>query len=186
VAAPRARAVRRLLHALLLRSTDESCPSAIGVITLDRKQAGERSAGNPHARFDEAGNRNQLTVRLLRHSQRKRRETARHTYGEWRHSSTLLLGEAMETSASFEARSAPLPYPTTGMKQRMLAGYPNVRRRHRTRSHPVTAGGTTESLRVAWICCVFTDTSKGCRTPKIVAVFASTDGQAISLRTKWL
>jgi len=25
----------------------------------------------------------------------------------------------METSASFEARSAPLPYPTTGMKQRM-------------------------------------------------------------------
>jgi hypothetical protein len=27
-----------------------------------------------------------------------------------------ILGEAMETSASFEARSAPLPYPTTGMK----------------------------------------------------------------------
>ena len=26
-----------------------------------------------------------------------------------------ILGEAMETSASFEARSAPLPYPTTGM-----------------------------------------------------------------------
>jgi hypothetical protein len=25
----------------------------------------------------------------------------------------------METSASYEARSAPLPYPTTGMKQRM-------------------------------------------------------------------
>jgi hypothetical protein len=25
---------------------------------------------------------------------------------------SLLLGEAMETSASFEARSAPLPYPT--------------------------------------------------------------------------
>jgi hypothetical protein len=25
-----------------------------------------------------------------------------------------ILGEAMETSASFEARSAPLPYPTTG------------------------------------------------------------------------
>src|SRR5467141_257182 len=76
------------------------------------KQAGERSAGNPHATFDEAGNGNQLTVRLLRHSQRKRRETARHTYGEWRHSSTLLLGGTMETSASFEARSAPLSYPT--------------------------------------------------------------------------
>ena len=30
-----------------------------------------------------------------------------------------LLGEAMETSASFEARSAPSPYPTTGVEVRM-------------------------------------------------------------------
>jgi hypothetical protein len=109
VAAPRARAVRRLSHALPLRSTAESCPSTIGLITLDRKQAGERSAGNPHATFDEAGNGNQLTVRLLRHSQRKRRETARHTYGEWRHPSTLLLGGTVETAASFEARYALRP-----------------------------------------------------------------------------
>ena len=29
----------------------------------------------------------------------------------------------METSASFEARSAPLPYPTTGLKQRMENSY---------------------------------------------------------------
>jgi hypothetical protein len=29
----------------------------------------------------------------------------------------------METSASFEARSAPLPYPTTGMKQKMKELY---------------------------------------------------------------
>ncbi len=29
----------------------------------------------------------------------------------------------METSASYEARSAPLPYPTTGMKQRMKEPY---------------------------------------------------------------
>jgi len=29
----------------------------------------------------------------------------------------------METSASFEARSAPLPYPTTGMKQRRKNPY---------------------------------------------------------------
>jgi hypothetical protein len=34
------------------------------------------------------------------------------TCGAPRQSSTLLLGEAVETSASFEARSAPLPYPT--------------------------------------------------------------------------
>ena len=76
MAARRARAVQRLSHTLL-RITAESCPSTIGLITLDPKLAGERSAGNPHATFDEAGNGNQLTVRLLRHSQRKRRETAR-------------------------------------------------------------------------------------------------------------
>ena len=76
MAVQRARAVQRLLHTLL-RITAESCPSTIGLITLDPKLAGERSAGNPHATFDEAGNGTQLTVRLLRHSQRKRRETAR-------------------------------------------------------------------------------------------------------------
>jgi len=75
------------------------------------KQAGERSTGNPHATFDEAENGNQLTVRLLRHSQRKRRETARHTYGEWRHSSTLLIGEVVETLASFEARFRAIALP---------------------------------------------------------------------------
>src|SRR3984893_19178234 len=33
----------------------ESCPSTIGPITLEVKQTGERSAGNPHAAFDVAG-----------------------------------------------------------------------------------------------------------------------------------
>src|SRR3974377_1539267 len=33
----------------------ESCPSAIGLITLEMKQTGERSAGNLHAAFDVAG-----------------------------------------------------------------------------------------------------------------------------------
>src|ERR1700758_5087727 len=33
----------------------ESCPSSIGPITLEVKQTGERSAGNPHAAFDVAG-----------------------------------------------------------------------------------------------------------------------------------
>ncbi len=32
----------------------------------------------------------------------------------------------METSASFEARSAPSPYPTTGMKQRRSKPYKKV------------------------------------------------------------
>jgi hypothetical protein len=72
----RARAVQWLSNALL-RVTVESCPSTIGLITLDPKQTGERSAGNPRATFDEAGNGNPLTVRLVRHSQRKRRDPDR-------------------------------------------------------------------------------------------------------------
>jgi hypothetical protein len=47
-------------------------------INLLAKRTGERSAGNLHAPFDVAGmENNQLTVRLLRHSQRKRGATAR-------------------------------------------------------------------------------------------------------------
>ena len=49
----------------------------IGHITLDAKQTGTRSAGNPHAACDEAGTGNGFTVRTLRHSQRKRGETDR-------------------------------------------------------------------------------------------------------------
>ena len=41
------------------------------------KQIRKPNAGNLHAGFDEAGTGNQVTVRLLRHSQRKRRATAR-------------------------------------------------------------------------------------------------------------
>src|ERR1017187_4238178 len=55
----------------------ESRPSTIGHITLDTKQTGAPSAGNPHAGCDVAGAGNGFTVWLLRHSQRKRGETAR-------------------------------------------------------------------------------------------------------------
>src|ERR1700741_917506 len=55
----------------------ESCSSTIGHITLDTKQTGAPSAGNPHAGCDVAGAGNGFTVWLLRHSQRKRGETAR-------------------------------------------------------------------------------------------------------------
>src|SRR6202140_5629195 len=51
--------------------------SLIGPITLDVKCAGARSAGNPHATCDVAGAGNPLTVRLVRHSQRKRGVTDR-------------------------------------------------------------------------------------------------------------
>jgi hypothetical protein len=59
------------------REPDRKPPNRIGLITLDLKHTGKRSAGNPHAGFDEAGTGNQLTVWLVRHSQRKRRETDR-------------------------------------------------------------------------------------------------------------
>jgi hypothetical protein len=36
-------------------ATPESAPSPIGHITLEAKQAGKRSAGNPHATFERAG-----------------------------------------------------------------------------------------------------------------------------------
>jgi len=52
-------------------------PSEIGPINLDRKQAGKPSAGKQHAGFDAAGAGNQLTVWIMRHSQRKRRDPAR-------------------------------------------------------------------------------------------------------------
>jgi hypothetical protein len=55
----------------------ESRPGAIGHITLDRKQTGAPSAGNPHAGCDVAGTGNGFTVGLVRHSQRKRGETVR-------------------------------------------------------------------------------------------------------------
>jgi len=55
----------------------ESRSSTIGHITLDTKQTGAPSAGNPHAGCDVAGAGNGFTVRLLRHSQRKRGATDR-------------------------------------------------------------------------------------------------------------
>jgi hypothetical protein len=55
----------------------ESCSSTIGHINLDRKQTGKPSARNGHARFEAAGAENQLTIRLVRHSQRKRGATDR-------------------------------------------------------------------------------------------------------------
>src|SRR5215831_21384538 len=51
--------------------------SWIGLITLDVNCAGARSAGNPHATCDEAGAGIPFTVRLVRHSQRKRGATDR-------------------------------------------------------------------------------------------------------------
>src|SRR5713226_7427537 len=70
----------------------ESQSSRIGHINLGAKQAGKPSAGNPHAGFDVAGTGNRPTVRLVRHSQRKRGATDRLSLrGNRRQSSTLLM-----------------------------------------------------------------------------------------------
>jgi hypothetical protein len=58
-------------------SFSESRSGKIGHISFGVKQTRKPSAGNLHAGFDAAGTGNQFTVWLLRHSQRKRRETAR-------------------------------------------------------------------------------------------------------------
>src|SRR5215469_1241191 len=55
----------------------ESTAHWLRPINLLAKRAGERSAGNLHAPFDVAGDGNQLTVRFVRHSQRKRGATDR-------------------------------------------------------------------------------------------------------------
>jgi len=57
--------------------TAESPASRVGHITLDRKQTGKPIAGNRHDGFEVAGAGNQLTVWLVRHSQRKRGATDR-------------------------------------------------------------------------------------------------------------
>ena len=65
------------LPSSMSRSFAERRPGSIGHITLRGKCAGARSAGKPHAACDVAGAGNGLTVRLVRHSHRKRGETDR-------------------------------------------------------------------------------------------------------------
>src|SRR5215469_9440493 len=65
--------VSRLLRVAQLGSR----PSLIDLINLGVNCAGARSAGNPLATCDVAGAGNQLTVWLVRHSQRKRGATDR-------------------------------------------------------------------------------------------------------------
>ena len=75
-------------------ATVESTASQIGHINLNMKRTGKPGAGKPHAGFDEAGAGNQLTVRLVRHSQRKRGANglARPTATAFRLDSTEVVG----------------------------------------------------------------------------------------------
>jgi hypothetical protein len=62
------RGVPRYLSAVDLGSRSD----LIGLINLVANCAGARSAGNPHATCEVAGIGNGFTVRLVRHSHRKR------------------------------------------------------------------------------------------------------------------
>jgi hypothetical protein len=76
-----------------LETRIESASDGRRHISLAVKRAGEPSAGNRHARFDVAGAGNQLTARIVRHSQRKRRVTARPSLrSKRRQSPTLQAG----------------------------------------------------------------------------------------------
>src|SRR5271165_3823623 len=59
----------------------ESRPGRIGPITLEAKQTGERSAGNPHAAFDEAGAGNVARPRSCDTRRRKSEPTGNTNFG---------------------------------------------------------------------------------------------------------
>src|SRR5215471_14780979 len=67
----------RSIPSLLRAAQHGSRPSLIDLINLGVNCAGARSAGNPLATCDVAGAGDQLTVWLVRHSQRKRGATDR-------------------------------------------------------------------------------------------------------------
>src|SRR6266446_8691829 len=87
----------------------ESQSSTIGHINLGAKQAGKPSAGNPHAGFDVAGAGNRPTVRLVRHSQRKRGATDRLSLRGNRRQSSTLPSRGAELARSRVAFAPTLP-----------------------------------------------------------------------------
>src|SRR5687767_8609959 len=93
MAVRRARIVQRLSGRPAAIS--KSRTSSIRLITLGRKQTGKPTAGNLHGGFDVAGIGNGLTVRLVRHSQRKR--------------------GAMDRPEPTEHRASPRPYRPTAV-----------------------------------------------------------------------
>ena len=120
------RTVHRLPRSIS-RSFAERRPGSIGHITLRGKCAGARSAGKPHAACDVAGAGNGLTVRLVRHSHRKRGETDRprlrstapaldptgHSKGRWSpsllHSTRRCLSRSARDGYGTSRQLTPIP-----------------------------------------------------------------------------
>jgi hypothetical protein len=85
----------------------ESRPSTIGPITLEVKQTGERSAGNPHAAFDVAGAGNVARSRWCDTRKRKGETTGNTNFDlNWRASPRpYLCGARGETPRAYSADS---------------------------------------------------------------------------------
>ena len=78
MAVPNSRAVQRLPGG---STKTESRAGRIGPISLEAKQTGERSAGNPHAAFDEAGAGNVARSRWCDTRRRKSEPTGNTNFG---------------------------------------------------------------------------------------------------------
>jgi hypothetical protein len=89
-------------------TTAESAPNLIGLITLDMKQAGKRSAGKPHAAFDVAGVGNvAMVVESCTHSAIERAALETLHLQPARLPSTLPVGGWGKRNISYLARSLP-------------------------------------------------------------------------------
>jgi len=109
----------------------ESRPSRIGLISLDMKQMGERSAGNPHAAFDVAGAGNVARSRYLGRSRRASPRPYRRG-GGWRRGMVEIVGHSQ----------------TKGRDNREPKLRPKPARQSSTL--PMAVSGTFETCRLRW------------------------------------
>ena len=113
-----------------LETRIESASDGRRHISLAVKRAGEPSAGNRHARFDVAGAGNQLTARIVRHSQRKRRVTARPSLRSKRRQSPTLQAGPTEQRRQSATLPRALKPPATHAPVARLASESSLRRRY--------------------------------------------------------
>src|SRR5260370_16220545 len=137
ITTPRAKAIR--IYARMLRSDRASAgndgvgraegrPSRIGLISLDMKQMGERSAGNPHASFDVAGAGTVARSRYLGRSRRASPRPYRRGAG-WRRGMVEIVGHSQTKGRdNREPKLRPKParrsstLPMSGMWKRSHGG----------------------------------------------------------------
>ena len=119
----------------------ESRSGRIGPISLEAKQTGERSAGNPHAAFDEAGAGNVARPRWCDTRRRKSEPTGNTNFGLNRRASPrpYLRGAEGETPSPY----SPLPADVGRLSLPRSSSTPGRRmvRRTRSRGYPRRVSG---------------------------------------------